>query len=247
MKNFLFYPVGSTKACRYATDYLCKRGIPLVDHPTPEVTHLLLDVPSFQADGALRDGTDPLRILERVPKSVVVIGGYLNHPLLKDYKIIDLLQNEHYLASNAAITADCAIRLSFSYFDCAFSDFHVLITGWGRIGKCLAKHLKDLSVPVTVAVRKDSDHAMLQALGYRAIYLSQVPSQLCAFRMLFNTIPSPVLTQDVSDKHPDIYKIDLASCSGIEGNDVIQARGLPGRYAPKSSGQLIANTILQLL
>jgi hypothetical protein len=42
-------------------------------------------------------------------------------------------------------------------------------------------------------------------------------------------------------------KIDLASQPGIGGNDVIWARGLPGKNAPESSGKLIAQTVLRKL
>ena len=42
-------------------------------------------------------------------------------------------------------------------------------------------------------------------------------------------------------------KIDLASKPGIGGSDVIWARGLPGKDAPESSGELIAKTIIRLM
>jgi hypothetical protein len=41
-------------------------------------------------------------------------------------------------------------------------------------------------------------------------------------------------------------KIELASSPGLEGDDVIEALGLPGKYAPETSGKLIARTILRL-
>lgn len=247
MRQILLYPVGNTDACRYAANYLHQAGVPLVDHPTPEATHLLLDIPSFRADGNLRDGTDPVRILERLPKSITVIGGSLNFPVLENHKTIDLLQQEHYLAKNAAITADCALRLAAPLLDCTFSDAPTLVIGWGRIGKCLAQKTRDLGASVTVAVRKESDHAILQALGYHAIYVSQIPSFLSSFQILFNTIPTLILSESVSIQHSDIHMFDLASCTGLEGGHIIQARGLPSRYAPKSSGRLIADSVLQFL
>ena len=38
----------------------------------------------------------------------------------------------------------------------------------------------------------------------------------------------------------------LASQQGIEGEDVLIARGLPGKEAPESAGRLIAETVLKL-
>ena len=44
----------------------------------------------------------------------------------------------------------------------------------------------------------------------------------------------------------DCLKIDLASLPGMDGSDVIVARGLPNLEAPESSGHLIAKTVLRL-
>jgi len=40
--------------------------------------------------------------------------------------------------------------------------------------------------------------------------------------------------------------LDLASYPGITGKNVIPARGLPGKYAPESAGNLIAQSILRI-
>ena len=41
--------------------------------------------------------------------------------------------------------------------------------------------------------------------------------------------------------------IDLASVVGMEGKRIIYARGLPGKDAPETSGELIARTVLRLM
>ena len=48
------------------------------------------------------------------------------------------------------------------------------------------------------------------------------------------------------DCRGNALKIDLASCPGMLGDDVIIARGLPGKYVPESSGRLIARRLLAL-
>ena len=40
--------------------------------------------------------------------------------------------------------------------------------------------------------------------------------------------------------------MDLASSPGIDGENVLWARGLPGKIAPESSGELIAKTVMRL-
>lgn len=238
MKSMLFYPVAATDAVSCAVRCLHKQGIRIIDHPAPEITHLLLDVPSFSPDGKLRNGAEIQSVLERIPPDVTVIGGNLRHPALAGYKIIDLLQDETYQASNAAITADCAIRVATPLLKTTFRDTPTLILGWGRIGKCLAQLLHNLGAPITVAARKETDRAILEALGYSAVDFSHLPDTC---RLVFNTVPGQKFGE-----FPDCVKIDLASQTSLTGEDVVWARGLPGGYAPESSGSLIAKTILRL-
>ncbi len=242
--HHLIYPVGTTKACQYASDFLTKRGFFITDHPTPEVTHLLMDIPSFAADGTLRGGGTLESILERLPQSITVIGGNLNQACLTEYKLIDLLMQDDYLAKNAAITADCALQVAANKMATIFADSPALVIGWGRIGKCLAQMLRGLGTDITVAARSGKDRSILKALGYRTISMQEIPTQLKNMRLLFNTAPEPVLSEAHLRLCRDCLKIDLASRPGLEGSDVIYARGLPGIYAPASSGKLIAETIM---
>lgn len=242
MKPILVYPVGSTEAIRFAAGILHKEGIPLIDHPAPEITHLLLDVPSFGADGSLRGGGDVERILERLPVDTIVVGGNLTHPALSGHRTMDFLKDEDYLAMNAAITADCALQVAAPLLKATFRDTPTLVIGWGRIGKCLAQLLKNMGADVTVAARRQESRAALRSLGYRAV---DMDFPLSPYRLIFNTVPQEVFSQEIG-KVKNCIKIDLASRRGLEGEDVVWARGLPGIYAPESSGQLIAETFIKL-
>lgn len=236
----VLYPLGATNACHICAGLLRSPSILTVDHPTPEVTHLLLDVPAFTENGILRSGEDITSILRMLPPNVTVIGGALNHPALADYRIWDLLTREDYLARNAAITADCAVRLAGSKMDFVFSRTPALVIGWGRIGKCLARMLQQLGCSVTVAARKISDRAMAEALGFHAVEIQDVPKQLSRFPLLFNTVPAPVVSVPVPKSS---IALELASRNGICGESVLIARGLPGKYAPDSAGTLMADVI----
>lgn len=247
MNSVLIYPRGSTDACVQAAFFLKHAGFCLTDHPCPETTHLLLDVPSFDAAGRLRGGEDLGRILEMLPPVVTVIGGNLHHPALAEHNTFDLLQEPVYLANNAAVTAECALRLAGSLLPTIFSDSPALVIGWGRIGKCLAKYLSALGCPVTVAARKASDRAMIGALGWNAIDIPEISKILPNTRLLFNTVPAPILPADMLNTHKNCIKIDLASIPGLSGSNVVSARGLPGKYAPESSGKQIAQAIIRRL
>lgn len=247
LDGFRIYPIGCSDNTRYAGSLLKQAGFTLIDHPSPEITHLLLDVPSFDANGFLRDGTDLKKHLRMVPGNVTIIGGNLQQDYLINYQTMDLLKDPYYLAKNAAITAECALKVASPYLKTTFSESPALILGWGRIGKCLARLLSALNCPVSVVARKKSDRAILEALGYRSLDFSDMIQSLDHYRILFNTVPDLTLYGNLPDSRNSIIAIDLASYPGLQGDNIIPARGLPGKYAPESSGKLIADTILRLL
>lgn len=247
MESYLVYIAGSTPASRYAAGLLEASGISTIDHPSPEVTRLLLDVPSFGQDGALRGGGDVGRLLAMLPPEITVLGGNLKHSALSGYRLMDLMQDPGYVAENAAITADCAIRVAGERLPVVFRDCPILIIGWGRIGKCLGQMLKALGAEVTVGARKESDRAMLSALGYETVDTAEMDRILPGFRVIFNTAPEAVLSEEALRRCSGCLKIDLASQRGLQGEDVIWARGLPGIHAPESSGALIGKQVLAFL
>ena len=220
MPKLKFYCQPGSAATAYAGRILKEAGIELSEAPD-DITHYLAPIPT--------------RNIPNVPEGVTLIGGNLAVPGL------DLLKDPFYLAENAAITARCAVNL----IQRELSALPVLILGWGRIGKCLGKYLKDAGARVTIAARKESDVAMIQALGQDGIFIHQAPGLLDRFDAVINTVPAMVL--DASKCRSDCTLLELASVPGMVGQNIIDGRGLPGKYAPEESGRLIARTILRLL
>lgn len=246
MQTPVFYPTGSTKACAYATRFLEQRGFTITDHPSPDVTDLLLDIPSFRTPGILRSGEELHTHLVKLPERVRVIGGNLGSSLPDTCRKADLLQDPEYLAKNAFITAWCAMTLAAQKMSVVLPHASILVIGWGRIGKCLAQLMRGIGADPLIAVRKESDRAILTALGYRCVTLASLPNELTSIQLILNTAPAPVLREEDLKNNPDCLKIDLASQPGLLCRDVIHARGLPGLMAPESSGLLIADTVCRL-
>lgn len=234
-------PAGNTAALTYAAEALKQQGIYIADHPSNAVTHLLLPVPTFRPDGSIPGIDDFPKLLAQLPQNVVVIGGNLTHPMLQNHQVVDLLQNETYLAANAAITAHCAIKQALIRLPVTLDGQNILVLGWGRIGKSLARLLQDLGANVTVAARKAADRAILQALGYHAVSTEKLST--ASYRVIFNTVPMMLLPECPGNA----LKIELASKPGIGGSDVVSAKGLPNLDAPESSGRLIAKTVFSML
>lgn len=238
MKKLCFCTAGRTPALNHARNKLCSWGYDVTDQPGEAVTHILLSVPSLDETGAIRGGPRIEELLPQFSSDVTVLGGMLP-PL--PCPSVDFLKDAYYLAENAAITAQCALSLTYSHLQKTLTGLPVLVIGWGRIGKCLAPLLRSLGAEVTVAVRKASDAAMLNALGFQAASLEDLNAD--QFQIIYNTAPAPVLHR--SHTHPDALCIDLASQKGIHGDGVLWAKGLPGKMAPETSGALIAKTALR--
>lgn len=241
MGDCIIYTAGYTQAMSYCIQFLKQAGFTLLSEPSQQATHLLLPIPSFAPDGSIVGGGNLNTLLTLLPKNVTVIGGNLDRPELDYYTTIDLLQNATYLAMNAQITAHCAIKQALNQLPVILQDCPVLVIGWGRIGKCLAQLLRQMGAQVTVCARKESDRSILTALGFTAKDCQQV--DLSAYRVIFNTVPTMLFPQCPGNA----LKIDLASRLGLGSDDVIWARGLPGKDAPGSSGMLIAQTLIPIL
>ena len=210
-------------AMEYAAIWLRGAGITVTEAPTPETTHFLLPVPT--------------RCFDTLPENVVIVGGNLH--CLPGYTVIDLLKDPQYLVENAAITARCAPKL----VDADWRGLPVLVLGWGRIGKYLARELREFGAEVTIAARKSGDLETAAALGYGTIPISDAKQALSRFQVVFNTIPAMVLPLGAWDG----IAVELASKPGMSGGNIVDGKGLPGRLAPEASGELIARRFLALV
>ena len=239
--TYRFCTAGQSPALSYALRSLQEAGHTVLPRPDKTVTHLLLPVPSFDESGALKGGGDLNSVLAELPESVTVIGGNLTRRELASYPTLDLLADPGYVAENAHITACCAIVLAMEKLPVVIAGQEILVIGWGRIGKCLSRLLRQMGAVVTVAARKESDRAMLGALKFTTIDTESIDT--APYRVVFNTVPDLLVPQCNGD---GVF-IELASSPGLGGDRIIDGRGLPGRYAPESSGKLIAQRILSLL
>ena len=240
MTEAIYYTDNSSPALEFAARELEMRGMTVVQEPDRQVTHLLLGVP------CRKDKQELEELLAKVGDATV-FGGFLDRQELAGYDCRDLLTDERYLSENAAITARCALRVALQRLPVTLDNCPVLILGWGRIGKCLSPLLKALGAQVVIALRNAKDRAMIRALGYEAETLPFPAYILPRFRVVFNTVPAPVVSaEDLSCCRKGCLKIELASSPGMEGPDLIDARGLPGRLAPESSGKLIARTVIRM-
>ncbi len=131
-----------------------------------------------------------------------------------------------------------------------------LVLGFGRVAKTLAHKLKALDARVCVEARKYEDLAWIDAYGYEGVHLANLGEYIGAFDVIFNTIPTTILDRRMLERvSPDALIIDLASKpGGVDlgaaqqlGRDVIWALSLPGKVAPNTAGNIIKDTILNMI
>lgn len=240
MKEIIFSVATDSRAIHTAAETLADTYT-ILPYPVKDADYLLFGVPSLNDDGSVLGGGSMEDVLKAVSGNITIIGGNLRHPKLSAYQTIDLLEDPLYLAKNARITAYCALRYALTELPITLDGCRILILGWGRIAKSLAFLLGQLRADVTIAARKETDRAMAESLGFHAVKIPAVEET--DYRLIYNTIPHMVLPQGSGGA----VKIDLASTPGMGGTDVISGRGLPGKYAPESSGKLIAETIIRLV
>lgn len=235
MPNLL--SLGTSPAHMYACRILAQHGFVIEKSPSAPIHGILTDIPGSPGR--------EFRCATEGPAPIPLFCGNAGNPLSSNFRIVDLLKDPEYTARNADITARCAIRLACGSMNKTLLGLPVLVIGWGRIGKCLGKLLSALGAQCHIYARKAEDQAMLTALGYRAIDRVEMLELLPKMELVLNTAPEPVL-EDIQAKGCPGILMDLASKPGIVGDNVIRARGLPGRIAPESSGALIAQTVIRL-
>ena len=73
-------------------------------------------------------------------------------------EIIDIMKREELAVLNTISTAEGTIEIAIANTNKILHGSNVLILGFGRIGKVLARKMAGLSSKVTCAARKDEDH-----------------------------------------------------------------------------------------
>ena len=220
----------------------------------------------FSSDGInlntpFSDKKISIRELMHIINAKILIAGTISpevYDLANDeyIKIIDLMKREELAVLNTIATAEGAIEIAISNTNKILHGSNVLILGFGRIGKVLARKLAGLSVKVTCAARKDEDLAWIRAYGHMETNINTLGKNLEKYDIIMNTVPHTILTEDrLKYIKQDCLLIDLASNPGgidkkaaKEKNlKLVWALALPGKVAPITTAEFIKDTIYNIL
>ena len=203
----------------------------------------------------------PLEEFLKVLKGKKLIAGnileFFKEELNKeDIQYIDLIKREEFAVLNAIATAEGTIQIAMEETQRTVHGSKVLIMGFGRIGKVLAKMLDGIGAKVSCEARKDEDLAWVKAYGFEPIHLNNLDSKISEFDIIINTIPFQILNSDRLELvKKDVVLIDLASNPGgvdrkvakEKGLKLIWALSLPGKVAPLTSADFIKEVLYHVL
>ncbi len=159
--------------------------------------------------------------------------------------VFDYAADQRLQAQNAISTAEGAIAMAMGQTADLLYGQSAAVVGYGRIGKALAARLRALGMQVTILARSAGQRAEARAAGLAAADLADVAKVLPTAAMIFHTVPARVIdyTKAALPAHAMIF--DLAPIyPASDVPQIIPAPGIPGKYAPRFAGRLIAEAVL---
>lgn len=269
MESFLF--IGGDKRRRYAAQYIEAAGYNVTvaqdcaefEKMVAAADYVVLPLP------VSRDGINvnsPLnmapvslrRVLRAVDKDKKVFAGmpdkdFAEKLKCKGVKIYDYYQNEAMTILNSVSTAEGVIHEIIGSTEINIQGAKTALFGYGKSASAIARRMVALGAEVWVFARSERDRAAAETDGCKAVHLNRMTGCDVGFDVVVNTVPSLVVTGDFIEKLPETcliveiasapYGVDFAAAES-RGIRAVKAPSLPGRYAPKSAGEVIARTIL---
>lgn len=193
-------------------------------------------------------------------RSRQVFGGmmgklYQTSEVWESIDTYDYYTREEFAVHNAVPTAEGAIEIAMHEYQGTISGSHCLVVGFGRVAKVLSWMLRGIGADVTVSARKQSDLAWIKSYGYEPVTTEEICEKE-PYDIIFNTAPAMIFNRRLLSKfRSNPLMIDLSSMpGGVDfeaaaklGLKVIHALSLPGKVAPKKAGEIIKNTIYNIM
>lgn len=165
----------------------------------------------------------------------------------------DFMLDEPMTLYNAISTAEGAILEALLHKDTNLHMSNALVLGYGRCGKIIADRLNGLHACVTVCSNDTNELALVCALGFETIHLSNLWKNICCYEYIFNTIPACILNRKCLEKvSPNTLILDIASNrtgADYEAAEKLKINicfcpGLPGKYAGKSCAKYLTDYVI---
>jgi dipicolinate synthase subunit A len=227
---------------------------------------VIMPMPGTDARGVIRAVYSEKKLVfdeslaEKLPGTPVFIG--VAKPYLKklcqkhNVPLIEIAEMDEIAVFNSIPTAEGAIQIAMQETPFTIHKSHCFVLGYGRVGITLARTLKNLGAHTYVAARSERDLARIYEQCLEPVSFDCLEKAISRADIVFNTVPSVVLTSKLLERlQKHCLIIDLASAPGGTdfkaaeemGIKAILAPGLPGKVAPETAGNFLAEVLPKLI
>ncbi|MCT4687440.1 dipicolinate synthase subunit DpsA [Vallitalea sp.] len=175
--------------------------------------------------------------------------------------LFDIVAEDEFAILNSIPTAEGVLSMMIENVGITLANNKCLILGYGRCGMAIGDLAKKLNMDVYIASTNNEELIMAtinklktakiqDSKLLRVDYLtrdflddSNFIINLEKFNYIINTIPVALIDINLSKKLDDYIFIDIANVYEDNTNRFINARGIPGKYSPKTAAEIISDVI----
>ena len=220
----------------------CSRDDKTVDAPDLSETILLKDLFHIM-------GRNKLLLAGKMSQGTKAVADVFG------VKWVDYFMREELEILNAIPTCEGALQIAMEELPITLFGCNAVVTGFGKVAQPIVTALRAMGANVTVCARKPSARAKARSFGVNAVDFSSLKECMSYADLVINTVPQAVIERRELITAKNTLVIDLASKPGgvdMEaakdlGVKVIWALGLPGKVAPVTAGNIIKETICNIL
>lgn len=205
------------------------------------------------------DGTD-IKLTENYLKLMsnkIIFTGLINSALRKNcskynVELYSYLNNDLAIKNNY-ITVEGIIEAIAKNSHKAIFNSNILIIGYGKLGQISAKVLKNMKADITISARNNKDLLSAKINEYKTIKNNQLLNYIDKYDFIINTVPYRLISVNniIKLKDKENLIIDVASepfgldhdIAKLNSVKTLKLPGIPGKTAPKTSGDLIGEVI----
>lgn len=173
--------------------------------------------------------------------SEFAVGNSVNYFSAKDVVV-----------ANARLTALGLLKEMLIHTETDIMNKSVMVTGFGNVGKAVAKILNDNGMRVTVCARNKEQRATAESCGLMAYSIDEGRENISSFDFVVNTVPFELFSSETVKKAKEnCVFFELAkglpkeTCSSHCA--YIMCKGMPGKHVSESAGKVIADFICEQL
>lgn len=206
----------------------------------------------------------PTDILINTKDNVLIFSGIntpnLNNMLKIANKECNFLMNDLCIVKENAIpTVEGIIADIITNTDITINDSHVLVLGYGNIGRVLVEYLNMLGANTNVGIILNTDNELLKQKNINSFYTTDHERLIKEIKnndIIINTVPQLIITdEDIKYINNDAYVLDISSHPhGINKSTLDKHHiknklylGIPGKIAPKTAGKILIKKINHIM